>query len=83
MGRCEVSGANGTVRTCGGERFSSICAVAIVAFTVGALVLVNADPVASGVRPPDVFAYLLLGVYNASVVVRRKAPMAGRVSPDC
>ena len=50
-------------------------AVAIVAFTVGALVLVNADPVASGVRPPDVFAYLLVGVYNASVVVRRKAPM--------
>jgi signal transduction histidine kinase len=54
--------------------------VAISAFAVGALILANADPVPGDVRRPDVLAYLLLAAYNASVVVRRRAPVAAVVA---
>lgn len=54
--------------------------VAIIAFAIGALILANVDQVASDVRRPDVFAYLLLAAYNASVVVRRRAPVAAVVA---
>jgi signal transduction histidine kinase len=54
--------------------------VAVTAFAIGVLILANTDQVASDVRRPDVFAYLLLAVYNASVVVRRRAPVVAVVA---
>src|SRR4051812_14043080 len=54
--------------------------VAMIAFGIGVLILVNADHLAAGVRPPDVLAYVLLAAYNASVVVRRRAPVVAVVA---
>ncbi|HSB86468.1 MAG TPA: sensor histidine kinase [Ilumatobacteraceae bacterium] len=50
-------------------------AVAAVAFVASALVLANGNPVANDLRDPDVFAYVLLAAYSASVVIRRSAPV--------
>ena len=46
--------------------------VAVVAFAVSVAVLRDADLDAPDVRDTDVFAYALLAMYSASIVIRRK-----------
>jgi signal transduction histidine kinase len=48
--------------------------VAGVAFAVSASVLSASRPVAADLREPDALGYVLLAVYSASVVARRRAP---------
>ena len=50
--------------------------VAVAAFGLSAAVLAGADPVADDLREPDVAAYVLVGVYSLSPIVRRWAPVA-------
>ena len=50
--------------------------VAAGAFGLSAAVLAGADPVADDLRAPDVGAYVLVGVYSVSPIVRRFAPVA-------
>ena len=49
--------------------------VAVAAFGLSAAVLAGADPVADDLREPDVAAYVLVAVYSASPIVRRRAPV--------
>src|SRR5688572_2607527 len=49
--------------------------VAVVAFALSAAVLAGADPVADGLREPDVAAYVLVAIYSALPIVRRWAPV--------
>ncbi|MGD9700958.1 MAG: sensor histidine kinase [Acidimicrobiia bacterium] len=49
--------------------------LATAAFGVSAGVLAASDPVAGDLREPDAAAYLLLAIYSASPIVRRRAPV--------
>ena len=49
--------------------------VAAVAFAMSATVLAASDPVASELRAPDLGAYVLVAIYSASVIIRRRAPV--------
>ena len=49
--------------------------VAVAAFGLSAAVLAEADPVADDVRAPDVAAYVLVAIYSALPIVRRRAPV--------
>ena len=50
--------------------------VAVAAFAISALILADADPSNNDLRAPNVAAYVLAAVYSASVVVRRRTPVA-------
>ena len=47
---------------------------AIAAFGVSAAVLAGSDPVASDLRPPDLAAYVLVAIYSALPIARRRVP---------
>jgi signal transduction histidine kinase len=49
--------------------------VASAAFGVSAIALAGRAPVGRGLRSPDLAAYVLLAVYSAAVVVRRRLPV--------
>ena len=48
--------------------------VAVVAVGVSAAVLAASDPVASDLRAPDLGAYVLVAIYSAAPIARRRAP---------
>lgn len=48
--------------------------VAVAAFSLSAAILAGADPVAHDLREPDVGAYVLVAIYSASPILRRRAP---------
>ena len=74
QGRC--AGLGHKVRFAHGVRAVLVdVLVALSAFVIGALILVNAKTGVGDVRRPDVFAYLLLGAYTASIVIRQRAPV--------
>jgi signal transduction histidine kinase len=53
--------------------------VAVGAFAVSAGVLAGHDTVATDLREPDVIAYVLLAIYSASTIVRRRLPVVAVV----
>src|SRR4051794_21160338 len=50
--------------------------LALAAFGISALVLASSDAAGSDVRDPDALAYVLLALYSAAPIIRRRAPVS-------
>jgi signal transduction histidine kinase len=70
------AGATGTVRIVRWRAVAIDVLVAVASFAISATVLTRSEDLADGVRRADLGAYALAAVCSASVVFRRRAPVA-------